>query len=316
MPDGPFITVIVPTRGRPYELQQCLEALSAQHYRAFEVVVIHDGPRSPTSKSTLSDLEVRLLEQSPAGPAAARNLAAQHARGVLLAFTDDDCRPAPDWLARVAAAFHAAPDCAIGGRTVTAFPDSVFSAASQTVVDFVYAHYNRVPAQSRFFASNNLAVPTRSFRELGGFDERFTTAEDREFCDRWLRSGRRLVYDPEAVVVHANALGLGRFAQQHFGYGRGAFAFHRARGGLVAASVVRESAFYLLLPGLARRAAAARSVGRATFGSTLIIWQAANAAGFAWEAMQHLAGRGVLNRAARTPPLRVVEGNSAKVAAS
>lgn len=321
MPDLPFISVVIPTRGRPRALAACLGALAAQDYprERFEVLVVEDGPGAPPTQvaQTLEPkIEIRILQQARSGPAAARNLAAQHARGVLLAFTDDDCLPAPEWLGRVAAASRAAPGCAIGGRTITAFPDNVYSAASQTVVDFVYAYYNRVPEQAHFFASNNLAVPAEAFRELGGFDERFTTAEDREFCDRWRRAGHRLVYEPRAVVVHANGLGLAGFAMQHFGYGRGAFAFHRARSGPVAASVARESTFYLELPALARRAVTARKNDRALFASTLVIWQVANAAGFAWEATRHLTGRGAPHGSAGVPPARVAAANSAKVAAS
>ena len=51
----------------------------------------------------------------------------------------------------------------------------------------------------------------------------------RALCDRWLHLGHRLTYVPEAVVRHAHRLRLATFMRQHFGYGRGAYLFHRER---------------------------------------------------------------------------------------
>ena len=54
-------------------------------------------------------------------------------------------------------------------------------------------------------------------------------AEDREFCERWLRHGFRMTYAPEALVYHAHRLTLRRLCRQQFNYGRGAFRFHQLR---------------------------------------------------------------------------------------
>ena len=72
--------------------------------------------------------------------------------------------------------------------------------------------------------------PTAAFHELGGFDGAFRTAEDRDLCDRWRRSGRRLAFVADAVVRHHHPLGVAGLCRQHFGYGQGAFRFHRTRG--------------------------------------------------------------------------------------
>jgi len=66
---------------------------------------------------------------------------------------------------------------------------------------------------------------------MGGFDTSFplAAAEDREFCDRLRRQGRRLLYVRDAVVAHAHPLTFGGFLRQHFNYGRGAFQFHCIR---------------------------------------------------------------------------------------
>ena len=52
-------------------------------------------------------------------------------------------------------------------------------------------------------------------------------AEDREFCYRWLRSGGRLRFVPNAVVEHFHDLTLRSYWHQHFQYGRGEWIFRR-----------------------------------------------------------------------------------------
>jgi GT2 family glycosyltransferase len=237
----PRISVVIPTYNRPGPLGACLAALAAQTYPrgAYDVTVVDDGGTEPLGNVVLpfgTMMALTVLRQANAGPAAARNRAAAQATGALLAFTDDDCEPEPDWLARLSARHQAAPGAAIGGRTVNVLVRDRCATASQLLVDYLYDYYeqrSRTSAGSapRFFTSNNLAVPAALFRQLNGFDTSFALAagEDREFCDRWQQAGRELVYESRAVVRHAHALTLPRFWRQHFDYGRGAWHFRAAR---------------------------------------------------------------------------------------
>ena len=229
-------SIIVPTYGRPGQLVTCLQSLTHLDYprNRFEVIVVDDGSQRPPESVVSSfrdQLDVTLLIQPHVGPAAARNTGAGRAKGQFLAFTDDDCAPAPDWLHTLAARFTQAPDGAIGGRTFNALPENPYSTASQLLIDYLYAYYNTDSNRASFFTSNNLALPVDRFRAIGGFDSTFPRAagEDRELCDRWLHHGHRLIYAPEAVVYHAHALSLRTFWRQHVNYGRGAFYFRRVR---------------------------------------------------------------------------------------
>lgn len=285
--EPPFFSVIVPTHNRPAQLSECLRALARLDYPAdgFEVIVVDDGsvdsPR-PLLAEFRASLDVRLLTQANAGPAAARNRGAAVARGRFLAFTDDDCAPDANWLRALGLRFAQTPERIVGGRTVNALPANPYSATSQLIIEVVYEHYNAHPAGPRFFASNNLAAPAELFRAGGGFDETFHTSEDREVCDRWLARGLRLAYAPEAVVRHAHALTLVTLWRQHFGYGRGAHRFHRARAARVAGGFRPERAFYAKL----LRASLSHTGGGAAALAppALLLWaQLANAAGFFYE---------------------------------
>ena len=236
MTPTPTFSVVVPTYERAASLERCLAALTAQtlERERFEVIVVDDGsadpPRAAVARAA-SRIDVRLIEQANAGPAAARNAGAYAARGAYVVFTDDDCLPDPGWLRALDAMAARRPGCAIGGRIVNALGDGLFSTASQLLIEFLYDYYNVDETGGRFFITSNLALPARTFREIGGFDDSFplAAAEDRDLCDRWREAGLQMAYCDDAVVHHAHALSMRSFCRQHFNYGRGAFHLHRAR---------------------------------------------------------------------------------------
>jgi glycosyltransferase involved in cell wall biosynthesis len=299
------MSVIVPTYERPGLLGECLTAIAALDYPrdSLEVIVVDDGgnsPLQPVVDRFRDATAVTLLGQARAGPAAARNTGAAAAGGEFLAFVDDDVVLDRGWTRAILRQALANPGTAVGGRTISLLAANPYAATSERIIELAYEHYNSGPAGPRFFAANNMAVPTAGFRAIGGFNPRFRVSEDRDFCDRWLESGRPLAYAPDAVAGHAPPLSLRSFLHQQFGYGRGAFAYHRARfrrgRGLSGFSpsfnglVVREAARHL------------RS-GELGHAALLTLWQLANLAGFSHAAaVTLLAGRG------RRDPRRVVVG--------
>jgi GT2 family glycosyltransferase len=231
-----MLSVIIPTHDRPHELRRALDALSNLQRAPgqLEVIVIDDGGHTRAGEVTagFSDrLSVQCLRQERRGPAAARNAGARRASRNWLVFLDDDCEVAADWLTKLCARLPRHRDSMIGGATVNALDRNPYSSCHQLLLDYLYAHLNDAPDSAAFCASNNLAVPAAAFRDIGGFDEGFPfpAGEDRELCDRWRRSGRRLVYAPEVHVRHTHRMTFRSFFRQHFHYGCGAHRFHRLR---------------------------------------------------------------------------------------
>ena len=293
----PFFSIIIPTRSRPGQLAVCLAAMAGLDYERgrFEVIVVDDGGEaSPEPVVAAHDrhLSLTLLRQDQAGPAAARNNGAGRARGEFLAFTDDDCEPASGWLQALAARFAAMPDAAVGGHTRNALRSNPYAAASQFIVDLVYAHYNAHPHQAQFLATSNLAVPAAGFGAVGGFDDvNFPFAsEDRDFCARWLQRGYPMIYAPEAVVYHAHPLTLSTFWRQHVSYGRGAWRFHRACARRGSQRLLKDLSFHRRLPGMVRRRyTGADHPSALRLGALLLLWQVANLVGFVGQGLSQAA---------------------------
>jgi glycosyltransferase involved in cell wall biosynthesis len=271
--------VVVPTRDRPRPLARCLAALEAQrHVRPFEVLVVDDGSADAGAvvAAVAAAPRARLLRLGGAGPAAARNRGAREARGPRLLFTDDDCEPAPDWVARLSAALDAGADAACGW-TENGLRGSRLAEASQAIADHLVATSFERRCGEPFGTSNNLAC-RRDVALAVAFDERYGAAggEDRDWCARLAAAGLRLAFEPRALVAHRHELSARGFWCQHLAYGRGARRFRRNHPG---AGAAEPAAFYA---DLVRRA----FERGAAVGALVVAAQLPTAVGYGLEAMR------------------------------
>lgn len=298
---APVATIVVPSYGRKRQLRTCLDALVRQSFaEPWEVVVVDDGspdPLAPLAAEFTGRLHLRVIRQDNAGPAAARNRAVHEARGEFVALTDDDCLPDPDWLTKLVQAVRERPGALVGGTTVNGYRQEVLASTSQLIIDMVYEHFNADPEHAYLLTSNNMLCSRERFLELGGFDGSFPRAgaEDREFCDRWRMTGWPIVWRPEARVEHRHSQTLRQFVDLHYRYGRGARIYHAVRSRRGSGTMRDDMGFHrsLLRRVGSRLADEGSTVRRAQVVASLVLWQVANAAGFAAEAChQALRGRG------------------------
>lgn len=253
MRDLPSASVIVPTYGRPESVLQCVVALSRSEYPAgrLDIIIVDDGSPEPVALDRITDqmgdVPVRVIRQANTGPAGARNWGAREATGEVLAFTDDDCRPSPDWLVHLVRALEDDKTALVGGTTHNALKRDLCAEASQTLIDYLYSSFATARELRPFFTSNNICAYRQAFWAVGGFDESFprAAAEDRDLSERWQAIGR-LVHVPEALVWHYHDLGLLDFLRQHHTYGRGAEHLARVRRSRGSAPLALEPiGFYL-----------------------------------------------------------------------
>jgi glycosyltransferase involved in cell wall biosynthesis len=296
----PVVTVVIPTYGRPRQLQACLAALAKQTLsEPWEVVVVDDGsPQSLAGIGTAwaDQLDLRVIRQNNAGPAEARNRGVLESQGTLIAFTDDDCLPEPQWLEGLVMAACERPGALVGGTTLNGLGSELFASTSQLIVDLVYAHFNADPMRAYFLASNNIICPKDRFLSLGGFDRSFPRAgaEDRDFCDRWRSAGWPIIWQTNARVHHRHSQTLCSFIALHIRYGRGAYLYQAKRKQRQSGTMQEDLGFHSTLP---RRICRHLAEGKGPFlmklgiVATLTIWQLANTLGFAIEAISAMMTR-------------------------
>ncbi len=297
----PYFSIIIPTYNRPQQLARCLQSLVKVTYARdrFEVIVVNDGGERPLPELIANisrAINLRVISQPNQGPATARNIGAAAAIGTYLVFTDDDCTPAHDWLDCLAEGVG--EETAVGGQTINAFPENVFSTTSQLLIDYLYTYYNQ--PIGTFFTSNNFAVPQKLFLEVGGFDTNMPLAagEDREFCDRWRYLGHSLRFVPEAIVTHWHWLTAGSFLRQHVNYGRGAWQYHQIRAQRKQVPLRLEPILFYL--NLVRFPFGKQRFFPAVIHANLLAAaQAANAAGFLISKRKGARGKGQGGKGAR-----------------
>ena len=196
------VSVVVPTRDRGRLLPRLVRCLEQQvDAPAFELIVVDDGSTDDTRavlERLAASAAIRLRVASmprPSGAAAARNVGWRLAEAPLVAFTDDDCRPEPAWLAAITRA-AATADIVQGVTTFDPEEAAGRGAFSQVV---------HVPAWSGQFETSNVAYATDVLHSLGGFDEHFggdSFGEDVDLGWRALERGVRTAFAADAVVVH------------------------------------------------------------------------------------------------------------------
>jgi GT2 family glycosyltransferase len=221
-----MISVIVPAYNSESTLGRCLAALMDQIQLPDEVIIVDDGSTDGTARlvqdfrsRTQAPQTIRLIRQTNAGPAAARNAGARAAHGDILLFTDADCAPDPDWVKRMASAFT---DPAVAGAK------GVYQTRQAGLVPrFVQLEYEskyaRMHGQERidFIDTYSAGYRRDVFMKAEGFDTIFTTAsvEDQEFSFRLSAAGHRLVFVPDARVEHIHDESLADYVRRKFWIG-------------------------------------------------------------------------------------------------
>jgi glycosyltransferase involved in cell wall biosynthesis len=217
-------SIVVPAYNAEKTIGECLGALIRQSLDAatYEVIVVDDGSRDNTAK-IVQTFPVRYLHQPNRGPAAARNNGSREARGEIILFTDSDCVPAKDWVEKMTASFIDADVVAVKGVYRTN-QRSLTARFAQVEFEERFELLKRAPSID-MVDTYSAAYRADVFRQAGGFDESFPVAnnEDTELSYKLSRMGRKMVFNPEAVVTHLNhPATLGRYARLKFwrGYWR------------------------------------------------------------------------------------------------
>jgi glycosyltransferase involved in cell wall biosynthesis len=194
------VSVVVPVRDGAHVLSGCLDALGAQvGAPAYEVVVVDNGSSDGSGDLARAHPAVtRVVVEATPGSYAARNAGIAAAAGDVLAFTDADCRPRPDWLA---AGLQALVDADLVGGAVV----PVRSAAPTVWERYdraVYLDQARAVRDEGYAATANLLVARRVLDAVGPFDATLRSSGDLEWGQRATAAGWRLVHAPDAVVDH------------------------------------------------------------------------------------------------------------------
>jgi len=199
-----LVTVVVPVyNGRQY-LPSCLNALISGQGVDCEIVVVDDCSSDETQR-VAQEFEVTYLKTAKrSGPAAARNLGVQHARGEIVAFVDADVVLRPESLRLIADDFRKDPElAAVFGSYDDAPAESNFVSQYKNLMHH-YVHQSANEVQVSFWAGCG-AIRRNIFLEIGGFDfARFPkpSIEDIELGLRLSKVGKKIRLNKNLQGTH------------------------------------------------------------------------------------------------------------------
>lgn len=201
----PFASVIVPVRDGAERLADCLSALDGQWYPRDrrEVIVVDNGSARPPTALVAAHEGAQLVHEGEAGSYQARNTGLRAARGDVVAFTDADCRPCPEWLAAGVACLAADPGVgAVAGR-IRVTPRDARRRRAVELYELRHAFPQATYAAVRHFgATANLFTRRAVIDDVGVFDAGLLSGGDREWGLRVHEAGYAVRYCPSAVVEH------------------------------------------------------------------------------------------------------------------
>ena len=204
-----FFSVVIPTYNRKPILEKCLKALEAQSLNDnvvtdYEIVLVDDGSTDGTlewlSTHNSDFTHVRTFEQAHMGPAAARNLGVEKAKGDIIIFIDSDLVVTEVFL-------QAHADALTEGQKKLGSDRFFTYGAVINTANFenpTSEPYKLTDYSAAFFATGNVAIPKHWLEKAGLFDTGFQLYgwEDLELGVRLKNLGLQLIKCPEAVGYH------------------------------------------------------------------------------------------------------------------
>ena len=205
-----FFSVVIPTYNRKPILEKCLRALESQKLSeatavaGYEIVLVDDG----STDGTLEWLETHSAEfphvrshiQDHQGPAAARNLGVEKAKGDTIIFIDSDLVVTDHFL-------QAHADALVQGQKDIG-SDRLFTYGwvinTCNFDDPMSEPYKVTDFSAAYFATGNVAIARKWLEKVGLFDTRFQLYgwEDLELGVRLKQLGLKLIKCPAAVGYH------------------------------------------------------------------------------------------------------------------
>jgi O-antigen biosynthesis protein len=221
--DAPVVSVIIPVHGKLAYTLACLRSIAKRSAETpFEVIVIDDA--SPDeSAATLSKITgLRLIRnERNLGFVGSCNAGADVARGSHLLFLNNDTQVTPGWLDRLLDCFGDEPLCGIAGSRLV-YPDGrlqeaggiIFSNGDGWNVGRFQAPEDpqfRYRRDADYVSGASLMIERAVFMQIGGFDTRYSPAyyEDTDLAFAVRAMGKRVIYQPESVVIHFEGITSG-----------------------------------------------------------------------------------------------------------
>ena len=211
------VSVVVPVYNGEKTIKKTIEALLSQKTeKSYEIIVVDDGSTDDTP-NIIKNYPVKIITQKNAGPSAARNTGWKAASAEIVAFTDSDCIPVPDWIEVISNHFEKPSVGGVGGTYETENTGSIL--ATYIGEDIRFRH-GRLGKEIEATGTFSVAFRKNLLEQVGGFDETYkkATAEDFDVSFAIRKAGHKIIFEPNAIVGHYHKESFLKYIKTQFWY--------------------------------------------------------------------------------------------------
>lgn len=231
----PAISIIIVCWNSAAHLPRCLNTLTTQPYKDFEVIVIDNNSSDGSTENLVQlwpslNLRLERLNENK-GFAIANNIGVRLARGKWIALLNADVFPEPDWLEKLLRAAEQNPEySAFSSRQIQNNAPHLLDGAGDAyhISGLAWRNGYKLPVKEYGLESREVFSPCAAaalylreeFLKAGGFDEDyFSYFEDVDLGFRLRLGGAKCLYVPEAVVRHVGSASTGKRSDFSVYYG-------------------------------------------------------------------------------------------------
>lgn len=218
------MSVIIPVYNNAEGLRQTLAATKQQNYGGgLEIIVVDNNSTDGSDAVALEAGAIVVYQRDIQNAAASRNRGLAIATGAIVAFTDADCLPAPDWLTEGVKALSEHTVDRVAGEILVR-PITPASSVSALLDVLYYFHQEKVVQAYGATITANFLAKRGLFKQIGDFDATFDELEDIEWGLRATAKGIAIAYAPTCIVIHPPRSTIKELWKKSRRYGRGIFS--------------------------------------------------------------------------------------------
>ena len=224
----PFVSVIIPVFNDGERLRSCLQALERQTYdRDYYEVIVVDNDSDP--KANIKNIvqqfpfTIAQYEKTP-GSYAARNRGIKVTKGEIIAFTDADCIPAPDWIEQGVTHLQKTANCGLVGGNIEIFWHDRDRPTTVELYESILAFRQQDCIEKNHYSvTANLFTWKKVIEEVGDFNSQLKSNGDLEWGNRVYNQGYQQVYAEDVRVAHPAVSSFKQLRKKVVRYAGGAY---------------------------------------------------------------------------------------------
>ena len=222
------VSVILPVLNEELYLESAVNSILQQDFKGAIEIVLAIGPSKDRTleiaqKLATSDSRIKIIENPTGKTAAGLNLAIKHSNNPIVVRVDGHANLERGYISTAVKILKESGAVNVGGlmaaEGITSFEKAV-ATAMRSPLGVGSAKFH-TGGSAGYVDTVYLGVFKReALIAIGGFDERFTRAQDWELNFRLRENGGKIYFDPRLKVTYRPRRSLGALAKQYFEYGR------------------------------------------------------------------------------------------------